>query len=215
MIKILVTILAISFFSGCASLNGENKEIARMHYQAQQALAAKEERPLLMIKAKDGESINMQGVEEFAVYAPSSKTNSVTQYKAQYHPGWDLANKAVSVALPLYVSGKMAVDLAEAVGKSAGNNYTNSYNPVDNTNNAVDNTHVPTIVTQPDPTIVDPVIVNPEVVGPIDPVIVGPIDPVIVDPAPAQVVTPEVITLTNGQTVVIDSATGNVLYPLP
>jgi len=195
MIRLIIPILVILVvLGGCASKT--DMELAKLHYQSQQ----KEQKPIFLMEAHEGQTIQLLGVKTFAVYDQSQQTN-VTPYKKSYHPAWSILGSAVQVALPIYAQGYSMYKLAEVVGKSAGSNWSNTGDYRDNSpdNNSSnydisgraysndDYTSTPTIVNQPAPVIVT----QPE------PVIVQPAEPVIVtQPEPIIVTQPEPIIVT-------------------
>ncbi|KIX15042.1 hypothetical protein [Dethiosulfatarculus sandiegensis] len=117
----LITVMAIA--SGCAS-----KEEKLAYYQAN-IEAAKHQKPLLLLEAKEGQDIQLKGVKSLVVYAPRS--GGITQYRDEAAA---LAREGLGIAgtvAGIYFGGQVAVALADTVGKHSGKNYsfTNSFNP--------------------------------------------------------------------------------------
>jgi hypothetical protein len=152
----------VPFVTGCATVN--DKEMAIAYYRAQISAS---ERPVMTLRARPGETIVMSGVEEFTVYGGSTG-NEVRQHQQQHHPIWNILSQTLSIAAPIYLSGRNATALADVVGRNVG---AVARDPT------VVTQPPPFVVTQPDPTVVTqppPIIVNPVVVDPVvvDPVIV-------------------------------------------
>lgn len=118
----LLLALALSLPAvGCASRQ------EKLDYYNAQVAARQMAKPLLYLKAKPGEEIVLKGVEEMAVYSPHHE--GIPQYRDEW------ANVAVNgvgvlgTVAGIYLGGQVAVDLATAVGQSAGTHISNSFNP--------------------------------------------------------------------------------------
>lgn len=132
-LKILFIALGAVTLSACGS-KGLDPNHAYF-VQAQKEIAMKQmeqDRPIIRMKAKAGETITLQGVEEFSVYAQGGGGGNAGQgvQLRQYQPprsqGLELANtalRAVGQAVPILAAGHAATSLADAVGKAANHGY--------------------------------------------------------------------------------------------
>lgn len=83
-LRLGAVLLAIVVMAGCShSVHRANAEAA--YYNAQ-ASAAAERQPIVEMTARPGEQIVLQGVERFAVYAPSDHQQDVRQYNTGPNP---------------------------------------------------------------------------------------------------------------------------------
>lgn len=169
--KMIIAGLAVTVLAGCAT---PSADIARMHYDAQSRAA---DRPLVQMVALPGESIELKGVAQFSVYAPTGGNGGVTQYREAHHPAWGLLGDALRIGAPIYLGGQAAIGLADVVGRRVG-----------------DVALSPTVVNQPSPIVVEqPPYNDPVVVTQPEPVIVQQPpynDPIIVEPVIVETVAP-------------------------
>ena len=154
----LASVVAALTLAGCATT--ADVDMARAHYEAQ---TAANERPIMHLKARDGEDMVLVGVDELTVYGGRAE---VAAYRQQHHPAWSILGDALRLGLPIYLGGRAAVDLADTVGRRVG-----------------DVARDVTVVEQPEPVqqpapifAPDPVIVPPPPYN--DPIIVQPPDPI-------------------------------------
>ena len=126
-------IICILIVGGCT--NKYNAQMAKKFYELQ----SKDQKPVLSIEAKPGETIAFSGVKRFEVYGKSGNQGTVKQYRKQYHPAWSIVSETLRYAAPAMVSGYWATELVDSVGKYAGdqiggnrvgNDYTTSDNSV-------------------------------------------------------------------------------------
>lgn len=171
--RVLLVLIALALVAGCAT----NQTAEQAYYQA---AAAQQGRPMVELIAEPGQAIT--GLQSLTIYAPTQ--GGVQQYRKQYHPAWSILGSTLQIGLPVYLGGKAAVDLVDAVGKRVGDVARDV---------TVVEQPAPTIVTQPAPTVVDPVIVPPA-----DPVIVPPADPIIIE-QPAPIIVDQPVLVPTGE----------------
>lgn len=115
-----IVLVCLALAAGCATM-----EEKKAYYDANVQMA-KLQKPLLLMKAKPGEHIELKGVEELAVYAPGQR--GVTQYKDEAIQAAKDAAGVIGAIAGVYVGGEAAVRLVEAAGRAAGNQFDNSFN---------------------------------------------------------------------------------------
>ena len=179
----LAILLAALTLAGCATT--ADVDMARAHYEAQ---AAANERPIMHLKARQGEDMVLVGVDELTVYGGRAE---VSAYRQQHHPAWMIVGNVLQTVLPIVYGGKVIVDVADIVGSRVSEV---AQNPTVVEQPAPVQQPAPVIVDQPAPIVVeqpapifapDPVIVQPQppiVIPPPDPIF-GP-EPIIVQPQP-------------------------------
>ena len=121
----LMILAALAAASGCAST--EEKQA----FMDAQLRALEMQKPLLYLKAKPGESIELKGVEELAVYAPLGGGNGgglVQQHKSEWAPVAREGLGLLGMLGGIYYGGEAAVRLADVVGKNAGTHIAGSFN---------------------------------------------------------------------------------------
>ena len=173
----LAILLAALTLAGCATT--ADVDMARAHYEAQ---TAANERPIMTLRARQGEDMVLVGVDELTVYGGRAE---VSAYRQQHHPAWSILGDTLRLGLPIYLGGRAAVDLADTVGRRVGDVARDV---------TVVEQPAPTIVEQPAPVIVeqpapifgpDPIVIQPQppvIVPPPDPIF-GP-DPIVIQPQP-------------------------------
>src|SRR6056297_2521719 len=111
--KFYYILMCFLLIGGCATQN--DVKMAESYYKHQ----SKEQKPILTIIAKQGQTISFQGVERLEVYAPGSD-KPISQFKTQYHPVWSIIGETLKYAAPAMISGYWANELVGSVGKYAG-----------------------------------------------------------------------------------------------
>ncbi|MCA1987618.1 MAG: hypothetical protein LDL07_00530 [Desulfarculus sp.] len=111
--------------SGCAT---SEEKTAFLNAQLE---ALKMQKPLLELRAKAGEQIELRGVESLAVYAPLGGGNGgglVRQHQNEWAPVAREGLGILGVVGGIYFAGEKAVQLADVVGRNAGTHITGSFN---------------------------------------------------------------------------------------
>ena len=179
----LAILLAALTLAGCATT--ADVDMARAHYEAQ---SRANERPIMHLKARDGEDMVLVGVDELTVYGGRAE---VAAYQKQHHPAWSILGDALRLGLPIYLGGRAAVDLADTVGRRVGDvardvTVVEQPAPVQQPAPVIVDQPAPVIVEQPAPIFgPEPIIVQPQppiVIPPPDPIF-GP-DPIVIQPQP-------------------------------
>ena len=111
--KFYYILMCFLLIGGCATQN--DVKMAESYYKYQ----SKEQKPILTIIAKQGQTISFQGVERLEVYAPGND-NPISQFKTQYHPVWSIIGETLRYAAPAMVSGYWAKEIVNVAGKRAG-----------------------------------------------------------------------------------------------
>ncbi|MCA1905929.1 MAG: hypothetical protein LDL11_04985 [Desulfarculus sp.] len=118
-------LMATLLTAGCAS--GEEKAA----YLNAQLEALRLQKPLLELRAKPGEQIELKGVEALLVHAPlggGSGGGLVRQHQNEWAPVAREGLGILGVVGGIYFAGEKAVQLAETVGKSAGTHISGGFN---------------------------------------------------------------------------------------
>ncbi len=118
--NLLIILLVLPVLTGCATM-----EEKKAYYDANVQMA-KLQKPLLLIRAKQGQHIELKGVEELAVYAPGEK--GVAQYRDEAIAAARDAAGVIGAIAGIYVGGEAAVRLVDAAGKAAGTHISGSFN---------------------------------------------------------------------------------------
>ncbi|MCA1988141.1 MAG: hypothetical protein LDL07_03210 [Desulfarculus sp.] len=113
-----------AMLSGCAT--AEEKAA----YLNAQLAALDKQKPILYFKARPGESIELKGVEELAVYSPLGGGNGglIRQHQNEWAPVAREGLGILGMAAGIYYGGEAAVKLADTVGRNAGTHITGSFN---------------------------------------------------------------------------------------
>jgi hypothetical protein len=120
----LCLVLLGTALSGCAT--AEEKQA----YMNAQLDALKLQKPLLLLRAKSGESIELRGVEELAVHAPVNAQNGlIRQHQSEWAPVLREGLGIIGTVGGIYYGGQAAVQLADSIGRSAGTHINGSFNP--------------------------------------------------------------------------------------
>ena len=165
-VLIILAICLTSLFTGCASTESYGR------YLSAQSAAIKAQKPMLEILAQEGQAIT--GLKAIRVYGPGM---TVQQEKDnEWARVVTSGLQVVGVVGGIVAAGNASENLVNAVGglgisSSVINtdNRTTDRHDIANSYNPIDNTSVPTIVTQPAPVQIpagEVVVVNPIVVGP-------------------------------------------------
>ena len=183
--KKLLLIPLVLFLMGCATMADREQ-----FYQAQQVffknIINQEQPPLFAMEAVPGKAI--ENLASISVYMPQAPIDpkSFKQF-SDAHPAWEVLGTTIKTAgqvFGIYFIADGVKDIFETVTRNAGGttmNIAGTSNtgtiagPVNNTltgtghvaGGIVDQTHTPTIVTQPPPLVVIPPVVNPVVVNPV------------------------------------------------
>src|SRR5574343_759757 len=176
--KKLLLIPLVLFLVGCATMADRDQ-----FYQAQQVffknIINQEQPPLFAMEAVPGKAI--ENLASISVYMPQAPIDpkSFKQF-SDAHPAWDVVGTTIKTAgqvLGIYFIADGVKSIFDTVTRNAGST-TMTLNGTGNTatiagptvnslsgtghvaGGIVDQTHTPTIVTQPPPVIVNPVVVN-------------------------------------------------------
>jgi len=109
--------------AGCAST--EEKQA----YIDAQLKALSQQKPLLELRAKPGEAIELKGVEALLVHAPVGGGNGlIRQHQNEWAPVLREGLGLAGMVAGIYYGGEAAVRLADTVGRNAGTHITGSFN---------------------------------------------------------------------------------------
>lgn len=117
-------LMAALLTAGCAS---SEEKTAYLNAQLE---ALKLQKPILELRAKPGESIELKGVEALLVHAPlgGGAGGQIRQHQNEWAPVAREGLGILGVVGGIYFAGEKAVQLAEVVGKNAGTQITGSFN---------------------------------------------------------------------------------------
>ncbi len=121
----ILWLLAAVLAAGCAS---SEEKTAYLNAQLE---ALKLQKPILELRAKAGESIELKGVEALLVHAPLDGGNGgglVRPHQNEWAPVAREGLGILGVVGGIYFAGEKAVQLAEVVGRNAGAQITGSFN---------------------------------------------------------------------------------------
>lgn len=100
------------------------------YYQAQLE-AIKAQKPLLVLKAQEGQEVRLSGLAELVLYLPAGGGGGPAIQPAG-DPWAAVVKEGITGAAMLggiWLGGQAAVALVDAVGRTAGHQITNSFNP--------------------------------------------------------------------------------------
>ena len=126
--KIISSVLGVSLLiSGCATTSKIDPNY-KAYLDAQQANSAvhKQEIQLVRIKAKEGQTITLGGVDEFTVSMPAPASAPVQQQVQQPSQWAGVVGQGLSVVgtvLGIKYAGQAAVNLSNSVGSAANHGY--------------------------------------------------------------------------------------------
>jgi len=133
MIRALVILPALFVLAGCThSLHRTNAETA--YYNAQAAIAASEQqarRPIIEMVARPGETIQLQGVERFSVFAPADDPEPVRQYQAGPNPWVKALGIVADAGLAGFGIDRLADFGTAAIAGAGGNTSINNSGRMD------------------------------------------------------------------------------------
>ena len=115
-------LLAALLAAGCA---GNEEKTAFLSAQLE---AMKLQKPLLELRARPGEQIELRGVEALIIHAPQAGAASIKPLQSEWAPVAREGLGILGVVGGIYFAGEKAVQLAEVVGRSAGTHITGSFN---------------------------------------------------------------------------------------
>ena len=170
--KLLLLSISVLTITGCATHTDQSYINAQLDSQR---LAYEAQKPLVEIIAQPGQQVT--GLGGIRVYMPV-QAQQIQQSRPNEWAG--VAGQALGVVGTvggIYYAGRAAVNLANTVGANNAAIASQIQAPGATTNNTlsgtgtlgsgaygVDTTHAPTVITTPNPLVVNPVVVQPQVV---------------------------------------------------
>lgn len=119
---VMLSVLAFSL-AGCAA-DGDMQA-----YLKAQLDALDRQKPLVMLEAQPGQTMELKGVKSLVVYAPNGGVGQIRPLESQWAPVWREALRVAGVVGGIYYGGQALSNLAEAMGKNAGTHISGSFNP--------------------------------------------------------------------------------------
>jgi hypothetical protein len=97
-------------------------------YLKAQLDALDRQKPLVMLEAQPGQTMELKGVKSLVVYAPNGNASQIRPLESQWAPVWREALRVAGVVGGIYYGGQALTNLAEAMGKNAGAHISGSFN---------------------------------------------------------------------------------------
>lgn len=142
----ILIVIALIWLTGCASESAyRDYTIAYTGYMNSQKAKQAEAPKLVEIVAKDGETITMQGVKSFTVYAPAGHDKTIVEPQQIKNSEWvGTVNNIVSGAVSFgstAVLGSVMKSVVNSVGENAGHNTSITNTDSGNTTTTMTNTN--------------------------------------------------------------------------